>query len=173
MKVSRAGRRAWLRARVAQVMLKKNQQLDDYVTEEEDEMLDFMQEGGERYGRFLRELSAPDDEGDEINVHKYGWGDPEGYIAQCWIELEQQHLEDKEAAESLASEINMSRSLYMDEQFSEHSVLGSKTTQFEHNLDEVESAESEPREITEWDVADVCEYEWPHSIGGSQGESSN
>jgi hypothetical protein len=103
--------RAWLRARVAQMMLKRNQQPDDYVTEEEDEMLDFMQEGGERYGRFLRELSAPDDEGDEINVHKYGWGDPEGYVAQCWIELEQQHLEDKEAAESLASEIAMSRSL--------------------------------------------------------------
>jgi hypothetical protein len=34
--------RAWLRARVAQVLMKKNQQLDDYVTEEEDEMLDFM-----------------------------------------------------------------------------------------------------------------------------------
>jgi hypothetical protein len=58
----------------------------------------------------------------------------------------------------------------MDEQFPEHSVLGSKTTQFEHNLDEVESAESEPREVTEWDVAEICEYEWPHSIGGSQGE---
>ena len=67
--------RAWLRERLAQVQWKaKHCPDEDIATEEEDELLDMLHADCERRDRFLRELNAPDSEGDCMNVHKYYWG---------------------------------------------------------------------------------------------------
>ena len=99
--------RTWLRARLAQVQLKEKQCLkDDYITEEEDELLDLVHANQERAEKFLRELNAPDSECDTMNVHKYGWGDPDGHVAEYWTQMEQQELADVEEQNATLAWIN-------------------------------------------------------------------
>ena len=67
----------------------------------------------ERRDRFLRELNAPDSEGDCMNVHKYYWGCPDGHIFEYWSQLEEEDRGFQEYAEWHSKEVeacsNLSR----------------------------------------------------------------